>query len=281
MKNLKNCSTLVVALHFHPAWCNIDLVSHDPNVLEHDLTQGIPFDDGSYDAVYHSHVLEHLEPAEAKKMLTECCRVLRPGGVLRVAVPDLEQITRLYLEKLVAAEAGNAEAHHQYEWMKLELLDQLVRSQSGGMMGPVLASGDHPAHSFIRSRLGAEVDTATNLPAIDKPKLSKLTRVLTKLKKKLADKLIKSVYGENALATLEEARFRNSGEIHRWMYDRHSLKFLIHECGFQDAQVYSATESNIPDYADFQLDHLGTQIRKPDSLFVEAIKPKLANALVA
>ncbi len=56
------------------------------------MRQGIPFPDRSFDVVYHSHVLEHLSKSEASKFLKECSRVLRPQGVLRVVVPDLEEI---------------------------------------------------------------------------------------------------------------------------------------------------------------------------------------------
>lgn len=49
-------------------------------------------EDGTYDAVYASHILEHLHPHEVAMALTECCRVLKPGGELRVHVPDLQSI---------------------------------------------------------------------------------------------------------------------------------------------------------------------------------------------
>jgi SAM-dependent methyltransferase len=57
-----------------------------------DLTRRLPFADGSFEAVFGSHVLEHLAPAEAERLLGECLRTLRPGGVLRVAVPDLDRV---------------------------------------------------------------------------------------------------------------------------------------------------------------------------------------------
>ncbi|MEM9703666.1 MAG: class I SAM-dependent methyltransferase, partial [Planctomycetota bacterium] len=60
-----------------------------PGVLAHDLRDPLPFEDGAYDFVYHSHVLEHFRPADVPAFLSECRRVLRPGGVLRVVVPDL------------------------------------------------------------------------------------------------------------------------------------------------------------------------------------------------
>jgi SAM-dependent methyltransferase len=56
------------------------------------VTKTFPFLDGSTTTMYTSHMLEHLYPWDAEKCLGECLRVLKPQGVLRIAVPDLDQI---------------------------------------------------------------------------------------------------------------------------------------------------------------------------------------------
>ena len=61
-----------------------------------DLTQPLPYPDASFAAVHGSHVLEHLTPAEAEALLGEVRRVLRPGGVIRIAVPDLDRVIAEY-----------------------------------------------------------------------------------------------------------------------------------------------------------------------------------------
>jgi SAM-dependent methyltransferase len=48
-----------------------------------------PFEPDSVDEAYSRHMLEHLDPADARRALTAWLRILRPGGVLRVIVPDL------------------------------------------------------------------------------------------------------------------------------------------------------------------------------------------------
>jgi SAM-dependent methyltransferase len=58
--------------------------------VHHDLQYGLPFFDNSVDFLYSSHVLEHLYPNVAELLLREAHRVLRPGGTIRVCVPDLE-----------------------------------------------------------------------------------------------------------------------------------------------------------------------------------------------
>lgn len=82
-------------------WVNIDLLGV-PVDMAWNLESGLPFPDASVDSVFHEHLIEHI-PTEATYHLTrECLRVLRPGGVLRVAVPDAGLCLRSY--------AGQAES---------------------------------------------------------------------------------------------------------------------------------------------------------------------------
>lgn len=68
------------------------------NIRVHNLAKGIPFQNGSVDVVYHSHLLEHLDRHVAHHFVTEAKRVLRPNGVVRIVVPDFEVLCRHYLE---------------------------------------------------------------------------------------------------------------------------------------------------------------------------------------
>jgi len=61
-----------------------------------DVTRRLRYADASFEAIYSSHVLEHLTPGEADHALREFHRVLGPGGVLRIAVPDLDQVIASY-----------------------------------------------------------------------------------------------------------------------------------------------------------------------------------------
>ena len=64
--------------------------------IHHDLVYGVPFPDQSVDVVYSSHFLEHLDPQSGRRLLQECLRVLKPGGLIRICVPDLEYAWELY-----------------------------------------------------------------------------------------------------------------------------------------------------------------------------------------
>ncbi len=238
---------------FHPDWVNVDFSPADPSVLAHDLREPLPFSDGSFAVVYHSHVLEHLPRGAAPAFIRECHRVLKPAGILRVVVPDLETIARLYLRNLEGALAGDAVAAARYEWIILELLDQMVRDRGGGEMLEHWRQEPMPAEDFVLERMGQEARAAIE-KARRKPRSSaRMTETVS---------------------PREEADFRSKGEVHKWMYDRHSLGRLLAECGFQSPRVCGAADSAIPRFAEFELDALpGGAVRKPDSLFMEAQKP--------
>jgi predicted SAM-dependent methyltransferase len=68
-----------------------------PSVVRRDVTKGLPYPDGSVSWIYSSHMIEHLSRPAAHELLHECARVLRPGGVLRLATPDLRQWIEEYL----------------------------------------------------------------------------------------------------------------------------------------------------------------------------------------
>ena len=235
---------------FHKDWVNLDIAPTEPErVISHNLLEPLPFADGTFSAVYHSHVLEHLPKAAADSLIAECRRTLHPGGTLRVVVPDLETIAKLYLDYLSGAWAGDKAAIERHEWMTLEVLDQLTREQSGGEMLKHWKQQPMPAESFVLERMGGEVRGV--LEMLRKP-VSRAPRP--------------------APQTPEEVgRFRAGGEVHKWMYDRVSLKALLLRHRFSNIAVCSATESSIPGWASFQLDcDPEGNPRKPDSLFVEA-----------
>ena len=70
----------------------------DTVLLNFDLTNGIPASDNSLEVVYHSHMLEHLTNNEGIEFLRECNRVLQPGAIMRLLVPDLENFSKKYIE---------------------------------------------------------------------------------------------------------------------------------------------------------------------------------------
>jgi len=271
---------------YHPDWINFDIHSTVPEVRECNLLEGVPLPDHSCDAVYNAALLEHLPPRDAERFLRECRRILRPGGILRIGVPDLEQIVRIYLEKLEGAVRGDATAQADYRWILLELLDQLTRTRSGGEMFAAVASHD-VNEQFVVQRIG---DEYRMLRAASSSSNSRWARLRTMPFREIRHRLLSAIGAgpralRRGLATLILSRrdaqalrtglFRASGEIHQWMYDRYSLISLLERSGFQDGVVQPFSVSKIDsDWLRYHLDadEQGRPL-KPDLFFVEAIKP--------
>ena len=262
-------------------WENIDFASNDPRVLSHNLLEGIPYPDACMDVVYHSHVLEHFTVDDGRALVEECYRVLKPGGILRVVVPDLERMARVYLEELQNAMNGDELAADNRDWMTIEFIDQASRHESGGQMLAYLKQKTIRNWEFVRSRLGHEVVTLRNLvqqtpdsvAAQVTPKQpqerSIIQRIVGRLKRRPVEHSEISCYER-------VGRFRLGGEVHQWMYDQFSLQQLLQHAGFTDIQVVDAFKSSIQNWKRHEkLDVEDGTTRKPESLFMEGRKAEV------
>jgi predicted SAM-dependent methyltransferase len=80
-----------------PGWVNIDTVPR-PGAASVSMDIGaLPYPDASVAEVLAEHVLEHLDFADERRVWTEVSRVLRPGGLFRLEVPDFEWICATFL----------------------------------------------------------------------------------------------------------------------------------------------------------------------------------------
>jgi SAM-dependent methyltransferase len=84
--------------HTAPGWINAD-VKHGPGVdVVGDIRDGLPLDDNSIDYATSVHVLPELPYPDVVPALAELRRVLKPGGVLRLCLPDLDKGISAYKE---------------------------------------------------------------------------------------------------------------------------------------------------------------------------------------
>jgi predicted SAM-dependent methyltransferase len=89
-------------------WLNSDYYPSDPAVLHLDATSRFPVPANQFDYVFSEHVIEHFDYEDGVTMLTEAFRVLKEGGKLRTATPDLQFFIEL---------SGREPTEHEKEYM--------------------------------------------------------------------------------------------------------------------------------------------------------------------
>jgi predicted SAM-dependent methyltransferase len=99
-----------------PGWLNTDArpdaySEHRNDVIFLDATRPFPFGDATFDYVFSEHQIEHIPEPAARSMVRECFRILRPGGRIRIATPDLAAIIGLYSDPLAARQ------RHYVDWV--------------------------------------------------------------------------------------------------------------------------------------------------------------------
>jgi predicted SAM-dependent methyltransferase len=76
-------------------WINVDS-EYEKADLIHDLRKPLPYEDNSVDYIYSEHFIEHLSIQEGLKVLSDFHRVLKKGGILRIATPNLDYVMFRY-----------------------------------------------------------------------------------------------------------------------------------------------------------------------------------------
>lgn len=162
----ETCINLARCLVFadSPDWINLDFTAASAAVRQANLLDRLPLHSDTARLVYSSHFLEHIPRPDVDAFLRECPCVLNPGGYLRLALPDLQEMAASYPRHRDAGEYARA------DFLVLEMIDQCVRRESGGELGRLyreLQAGAH-AHNaamlaFIRVRTGEDLAPALSV----------------------------------------------------------------------------------------------------------------------
>lgn len=137
------------------------------NIVIHDLRKPLPWGDSSVSAIYTSHTLEHLTRQEGLALLRECWRVLEPGGLMRIVVPDLRSIVDAYTSGKLPGEHFLEELHVLYAAGKSGLRAKLAPL----VEFPHRCMYDHASLLRTMRAAGFDCDTAaafeSGIPGID------------------------------------------------------------------------------------------------------------------
>jgi SAM-dependent methyltransferase len=245
----------------------------EKDLYYYDIRKPLPCPDQIFDAVYLFHVLEHLTPEEASTFLREIYRVLKFSGIVRISTPDLEGICGAYLKRLKDYEGSSTEKNLlRYKWSVLELLDQIVRVRSGGLMKEYATDGRYDP-PYARERFGDVFDEFSGPRKAVGRERSRVVDLILRLTPRRICKGILRRLRESYEPTGSDQGFRSSGEINKWLYDHFSMTMLLEKTGFRQVSRKTYRTSDIPDWDRFNLDcsNYGDYPIEP-SLYVEARK---------
>ena len=79
-----------------PGWLSTDVTPLAEKTVYLDASEAFPIADRTFDYVFSEHMIEHVPWRSGLAMLKECNRILKPGGTIRVATPDLAVLLGLY-----------------------------------------------------------------------------------------------------------------------------------------------------------------------------------------
>jgi len=250
---------------------NLDYSPAAPCVSYADLLGRLPVPENSSEIVYCSHFLEHIPSELVAAFLQECLRILKPGGVLRLVVPDLENLCRTYLHHRDRGEHGKA------DFVVMELLDQCVRRQSGGALGRYYQSlkecsmPNASSMAFVRERTGEDLINSLSPPR--KRSLRSLLRRFPAFAERLWIRAV--IHLLPRAFRKQNVSLASVGERHHWLYDIYSLQELLITSGFEDIERCTASSSRYSEFPFYPLDLSSDgQFRKgAESLYIEAQKP--------
>ena len=256
-------------------WINFDYFPHSKFVKKANLLERLPIDNDSANIVYSSHFIEHIPRDLVNGFLEECFRITKSRGVLRLVLPDWEELCSTYL---TLRQSGGSQ-HERADFLMVEMLDQCVRRVSGGELGAYYdmlqaqPNAHHDLIEFIRRRTGHNFHPMVNV----KPGSRWLRFINTarKIHSKLERLYIRSVISLLPSAFRQQnVSLAGVGENHAWMYDFHTIKHSLSEAGFIDVQRMSATTSNISDFPFIPLDVNpdGLPRKGKESMYIEAVK---------
>jgi predicted SAM-dependent methyltransferase len=253
-------------------WINLDFAPVSKAVRKANLLDRLPLPTESAALVYSSHFLEHVPRSLVPTLLVECLRVLKPGGVLRLVVPDLENMAREYL---TMRESGQ---HDKADFVVIEMIDQCVRQVSGGDLGKLYRQLSSKYNVKMMDYIFYRTGENFHQRDLSKSRygIEKLLGLILSLPNYMQRFWIKfCLFLLPTAFRTQNVSLASVGERHQWLWDFHQIQVQLETAGFSDVQRLSATTSTVVDFPFYPLDvDKKFQPRKGDeSMYIEARKP--------
>lgn len=248
-------------------WENCDFAPKTNSVNQVDVLSGLPYEDSTFDLVYCSHYIEHIPKSRISDFLQECSRITKPNGIIRLVLPDFENIAREYINNI--SQGNDLFA----EFNIVEMIDQCTRVKSGGeMIKYFRQSSDSSLQKYISLRTGHEFNSNLKPSSIfvrlKKVNFKKVKYKVQRIYSYLLIQLLPSWFKDNHISKTE------TGEKHLWVYDFYSIKNILQASGYFSVFRKNAYESSNPNFPIFPLDiDSQNKSRKGElSMYIEAVK---------
>jgi len=255
------------------SWINLDYRASGSAVQRADLLGRLPLPDDGAALVYSSHFLEHIPRGQVAGFLAECRRVCAPGGVLRLVLPDLDNLCRAYLAHRERGE------HEKADFVVLEMIDQCVRHERGGELGRLYRSlkSSPEEHSalidFVRERTGENLLVDPSGRGRNNSGKARLWRRISGHAERVWTHAVLRLLPKAFRA--QNVSLAGVGERHHWLWDFEQLRAELLAAGFEAIERCEASFSRFDGFP-FQpldLDADGRPRKGAESMVIEASKP--------
>lgn len=251
-------------------WANYDWAPKSKAVIQANLIAQFINKGNAIEFIYMSHYLEHLPLPLAEEVLKNCFKILNKNGIIRIVVPDLENICREYVNQLDSRDDLKS------RFVSIELLDQLVRKTSGGLLTKQYeaAAKNETLKKYIKKRIGHNF-VENNTGQMKVSRIQKVVQNPRIIIRKINEKYTRFViFFIPKQYKLQEISQINHGERHHWVYDFYYIKEILEKIGFSQVYKVDAGFSNQKGFPFQPLDFdQNNDIRKgEESMFIEAIK---------
>ena len=253
------------------SWINLDIVSNNKHVKKYNLLNKLPFSSNSVDAIYCSHFIEHIPIHRVNSFLKECYRILKKKGVLRLVLPDFEELTKEYLKQIKLKNYKFSKIVH------LSIIDQCVRKYPGGELDQY-----YKKLMIEKNRRKEEIKFINYLNGVNfkkklkkkKPLSQKINQIFFLFKEffflywlRIVTLLLpKSFVDQNV-------SFARTGEIHQWVWDYYMLKERLLSAGFKNIFKTSFNKTKYKEFKLFKFDeYKRKKSRGIESMYIESIK---------
>lgn len=258
-------------------WINLDFNPSNKTIQKANLLESLPLKDNSASVVYSSHFFEHIPRSLIQDFLKECFRVLKPNGVLRLVLPDLEKMARSYLEY------RENENHVKADFVVVEIIDQCVRRKSGGQLSQLYKKFSEKTNlenkemiNFVRERTGENLYKRASSYATKNKMIQKIYKIPNVLISRLQRVWINLwLLGLPSAFRKQNISLAQIGELHQWLWDFYQVRTELIAAGFNGVIKSTANTSLVHDFPFYplDLDVDGLPRKGNQSMFVEAYKP--------